>query len=178
MMDFSRDEAALTETDGYEAAENAAAGDEAVGKEDEYPEIQSPDGVSDAAAEYEAVDTDDEYSESAADGGGISLDSDLEELKREFCELSGAESITELKNPIRYAALRELGLTAVEAYLATTPRTDVPDTRAHLRSSVPSAVKSPYGAMTRQEMRAARDLFGDMNDAEIQNLYNKVTRQN
>lgn len=104
------------------------------------------------------------------------IDSDLEELKREFSELKEIKSITELKNPTRYAALRELGLSVSEAYLATTPRAAAPDNRAHLKSSVPSAARSPHSSMTRQEMNEARAIFGDISDSEIQKLYQRVTR--
>ena len=47
---------------------------------------------------------------------------DLEILRSEFPELSGLSDITQLDNPIRYAALRDIGLDPTEAYLATTKR--------------------------------------------------------
>ena len=37
--------------------------------------------------------------------------SDLDTLRTEFPELSGIRDITDLNNPLRYAALRDLGLT-------------------------------------------------------------------
>lgn len=168
MKDLSRDVPELERADEY-------IGD---GKEEAVGEANDYDERSDTALELDTGNTASEYESDEEAGAGISLDADLEELKREFSELSGAESITELKNPVRYAALRELGLSAKEAYLATTPRPASPDTKSHLHSSVPSSVKSPYGAMSRREMREARDLFSDMNDAEIQSLYQKVTKQN
>lgn len=108
---------------------------------------------------------------------GSAIDADLEELRSQFGELSAIESITELKNPTRYAALREMGLSVSEAYLATTPRVSAPDNRAHLTSGVPKAVRNPLGAMTRAELVEAREIFSDMDDSEIQKLYQKVTRQ-
>lgn len=168
MKDLSRDVPELERADEYTGESEAVAAGEA----NDYGDC------TDTALNLDGEETPSEYESDEEACAGISLDADLEELKREFSELSGAESITELKNPVRYAALRELGLSAKEAYLATTPRPATPDTKSHLRSSVPSSVKSPYGAMTRREMRQARDLFGDMNDAEIQTLYQKVTKQN
>ena len=43
---------------------------------------------------------------------------DIAELCREFPELK-IDSLTELDNPLRYGALRDMGLTPTEAYLAT-----------------------------------------------------------
>lgn len=40
------------------------------------------------------------------------LSEDIEELRRDFPELRDIESVTELSNPIRYAALRDIGLSA------------------------------------------------------------------
>lgn len=49
------------------------------------------------------------------------------------------------------------------------------DNRSHLVSNVPRAVKSPVGAMSSRELREARELFSNMDDAEIQRLYKRVT---
>ena len=104
------------------------------------------------------------------------IDSDVEELRSIFPELSELGSITELKNPTRYAALRDMGLSVSEAYLATTPREARPDNRAHLTSSVPRGAKSPDGPMTKHQLNQARAIFGNMSDSEIYNLYKKVTK--
>ena len=76
----------------------------------------------------------------------------------------------------RYSALRSMGLSAREAYLATGTGIDRESTKAHLVSSVPSPATAPAGAMSTQEMDAARSLFEGMSDADIRKLYNKVTR--
>ena len=104
------------------------------------------------------------------------IDADVEELRTIFPELSELQDITELNNPTRYAALRDLGLSVSEAYLATAPRAARPDNRAHLTSSVPRGAKSPEGPMTKAQLNQARTLFGDMSDSEIYNLYKKVTK--
>lgn len=99
---------------------------------------------------------------------------DLARLKTEFPELSNIRDITELENPLRYAALRDLGLDAAEAYLASTKRRRQ-DTRSHLRSAYGRSASSPPGMMTQRELSAARELFGNLSDSEIQRLYKKVT---
>ena len=48
--------------------------------------------------------------------------------------------------------------------------------RAHLTSSVPRAARVPRGVLTKGEMAEIRSIFGDMDDAEIQRLYKRVTK--
>ena len=47
------------------------------------------------------------------------LTADIEELKATFPELRSMDNISELADPIRFGALRDLGLSAKEAYLAS-----------------------------------------------------------
>ena len=100
------------------------------------------------------------------------LAEDVEELKREFAELG---DITELSNPTRYAALRDLGLTPREAYLATSP-SKKQDNRSHLRGSPSVNVGRKKSTMTMREWNIARALFEDLDDGEIEKLYRKVTK--
>lgn len=102
------------------------------------------------------------------------LASDLQELRQEFPELNSVKDITELQNPSRYAALRDLGLTPKEAYLATTPQNR--DNRTHLRTSPSSSARPPISSMTGREWQIARSLFENMSDSEIEKLYKKVTK--
>ena len=103
------------------------------------------------------------------------LTSDMEELRESFAELGDDFSITDLKNPIRYGALRDMGLTPKEAYLATGGRQRERDNRAHLTVSAPcSATKRNLG-IPRSELKIAREIFSDMNEAELQKLYKKVS---
>ncbi len=104
------------------------------------------------------------------------IDEDLKELREEFPELSKLDSITELTNPIRYAALRDLGLSPAEAYVLTSRRTQLYDNRSHLTASVPAAAKSPGSGMSARELEEARQIFGDISDSEIYKLYKKVTK--
>ena len=110
-------------------------------------------------------------------------DTDYKELlKADMLELSGEFSpgkemdISDLKNPIRYGALRDLGLTPKEAYLASGGRKEIADNRSHLSSSVPKKFSSQFSEMPRAELDAARELFGELSDTQIRNLYKKVTQ--
>ena len=116
-----------------------------------------------------AEESDDEYYRAL-------IESDLNELRRLFPEARGINDITELENPLRYARLRDLGLSCQEAYLATSPKRRRVDTRAHLSSVVSHMASAPNGRMSRAELERARELFDGMSDSEIQNLYKKVTK--
>lgn len=100
---------------------------------------------------------------------------DLIELQAQFPALRGLGSVAELPNPLRYGALRDLGLTPREAYLATSPM-PAPrhDNRAHLRSSIPKGRVGDGARMSSSELESARILFGNLSDAEIHRLYRKV----
>ena len=100
---------------------------------------------------------------------------DLAALKAEFPELSEIEDISELNDPLRYAALRDLGLCAAEAYLATAKRAPKRDNRSHL-SAVRTVAYAQSGSMSESELMAAREIFSDISDAEIRKLYKKVNK--
>ena len=104
------------------------------------------------------------------------INDDLSTLREKFPELEAIEDITELNNPTRYAALRDLGLSAEEAYLATAPRQAPKDNRSHLKSGVPAAAKIPSTGMTKAQMAEARSLFRGMSDSDIVKLYTKVNK--
>ncbi len=103
------------------------------------------------------------------------IESDLKELRAQFPELKGIVDITELNNPLRYAALRDLGLTPREAYLATADRPRRHDNRSHLSTAVPRGAGEVRGGMSREELIRARELFSGMSDTELQSLYRKVS---
>ena len=103
------------------------------------------------------------------------LSEELSELKNAFPELSSAKDITEIKNPLRYAALRDLGLTPTEAYLAARGPVSRANNRAHLSASVPR-VTGRGASMPREELARAREIFYGMSDSEIQRLWQKVTK--
>ena len=90
-------------------------------------------------------------------------------------ELSELGDISELNNPLRYAALRDLGLSPAEAYLATAKRSPRRDNRSHL-SAIRTVSYAPQGSMSESELIAAREIFTDISDAEIRKLYKKVNK--
>ena len=137
------------------------------------------DAESDEAAEEESIEEEEKIDEPNADSSPQDIDyealieEDLKELRATFPELRGLGSITELKKPMRYAALRDLGLSPKEAYLATTePHSR--DNRSHLDSAVPRAAGGGRSSMTRGELERARDLFPGLKDSELIGLYKKV----
>lgn len=69
----------------------------------------------------------------------------------------------------------ELSPTVTEPVSEVMP-TEQKSNRAHLTSSVPKAARVPQGALTKGEMAEIREIFGDMDDAEIQRLYKRVTK--
>ena len=70
----------------------------------------------------------------------------------------------------------ELEIRNEEKVEQTLPETKPQDTTSHLSGSVPRRVETPKGVMTKAEMREARELFYDLDDAEIHRLYKKVTQ--
>ena len=101
---------------------------------------------------------------------------DVRAIRALFPECRDIESVTELDNPLRYAALRDLGLTVREAFLATQKRVARYDNRSHLKGAVPRGAKSDGVSMSSEELRAARELFSGLSDSEIQKLYKNVIK--
>ncbi len=118
-------------------------------------------------AEEVSEDPDSYYEELIAD--------DIRVLRSQFPELASMSDITELKNPLRYAKLRDLGLEPAEAYLATSGAR-YSDNRAHLAPSYTRGISDGAAAMPRSELSMARELFSGMSDKDIQMLYRRVTR--
>ena len=153
-MDSAYDTAAITSADEAEDAKS----EEGANTEVEETEIDESDSGDNEEINYAEL-----------------IASDVETLKAEFPELRGITDITDLHNPLRYAALRDLGLTPEEAYLATAKRRGQ-DTRAHLRSAHGRSAAVPSGMMSQHELSVARDLFPGMSDSDLQRLYKKVTK--
>lgn len=177
------------------AARRAETGERTVGGGTDAPAPADAAGVADAAAftmgaAAEPADGNGAGAESGtgsaagesddADATGEGVDyaalaaRDLGEIKRLAPALAGLSHLAELPNALRYAALRDAGLSVEEAlhaachaYLA--PR--AADNRAHLRSAVPIGAAGTPSRMTAAEMREARELFGDLTEGEIERLY-------
>lgn len=103
------------------------------------------------------------------------VENDLAELRARFPELASIGSITELDNPLRFAELRDLGLSVDEAYLATSKRRVRTDNRRHLTSTVPIGT-IPDREIPRGELERARQMFSGLSDKEIRSLYRRVTK--
>jgi hypothetical protein len=101
--------------------------------------------------------------------------SDVATLKADFPELAGIKDITDLNNPLRYAALRDLGLSPAEAYMATAKRS-TRDNRSHLASARGKSMTADAGVMSQYELATARELFPGRSDSELQRLYKRVTK--
>lgn len=136
-------------------------------------EENMPDAYSVGEGDTDGDDYEDSLDDVESTEEEISLDDELVALSEEHPEVVEAVSAP---NKERYAQLRALGLSPKEAYLASSLPRRARDGRSHLTDSMPRSVRSPEGAMTRREMRAARELFSDLCDAEIQRLYKKVTK--
>ena len=121
----------------------------------------------------EATPSSDEEAEGETDYAALVAE-DIRTLKSIFPELRRMTRITELKDPLRYAALRDLGLTPKEAYLATEGASRRSDNRSHLVGALPKGVSAPAGSISRSELENARMLFGDLSDRQIERLYKKV----
>ncbi|MBR5818217.1 MAG: hypothetical protein IKY62_06180 [Clostridia bacterium] len=137
-------------------------------------QAELPDGEN-AAAEEGEIESDGIAAEKSSKDYSEIAAKDLSELKALFPELGEIRDLTEIKNPLRYAALRDLGLSAEEAYLATNAQRRAYDTRAHLTSTVPVGAASAI-EMPRSDYDMARELFGELSDTEIRKLYRKVTK--
>lgn len=148
---------------------------------DELPEAeQAEEGTISAYGSEEAGDN--TYGIPLSEDGQISYEQlaiqDLAELKESFPELRSIQSVAALPCALRYAELRDLGLSAKEAYLATGRIAGRQDNRSHLHSSVPKGVAGAGTSMKPSELSAARELFTSLSDADIQRLFKRVTGQN
>jgi len=104
---------------------------------------------------------------------------DLRTLRELFPAALSLRSLSQLSNPARYGELRDLGLSAKEAYLATEGHVAPPsDNRAHLHSAVPRTVGGADGSISAAELSAARELFNGLSDHEIRRLYKRVSASN
>lgn len=103
---------------------------------------------------------------------------DLAEIKRLDPTYAPASHLSELPFARRFAALRDMGLSVVEALAAVTPRFSPYDTRSHLRPSAPGGARNPEGCLSAEEMKAAKALFSDLSEKELHSLYRRVTAEN
>ena len=150
---------------------NETAIDEAAATEDIT--VDTPTDSKDESGSTDTVDTQDCDSEEPAVDYEALIKEDVAALKAHFPELSGINDVTDLDDPLRYAALRDLGLTPKEAYLATSKRR-YGDTRSHLRRASGRNASGASSLMSAGELAAAREIFPGKSDADIQRLYKRV----
>lgn len=128
-----------------------------------------------AKDETDGKEEESEQAEEAIDYAAVAAE-DLSELRAQFPALRALPSLAALADPVRYAELREMGLSPKEAYLAiggTARRKS--DNRSHLLSSVPRSSALAENLPSGEEMAEARRLFSNLSDAQIHRLYKKVT---
>ena len=102
---------------------------------------------------------------------------DLRILQSRFAVCRQISHISQLQNPLRYAQLRDLGLSPEEAYLATNyARLSAyqKDNRSHLHSAIPKGAGGE--SMSAEALSQARDLFGNLSDGELLSLYRRATK--
>ncbi len=100
------------------------------------------------------------------------INEDIAELKRQFPELAGLSSADELQNKEKYLRFRGLGLTPMEAYMASGGIRVM----ERPRPTSPLSVKRRDEGIPDRQLRMARELFSEMSDTEIQALYRRVTK--
>lgn len=143
---------------------------------DAASEPDEPDGTDDPAPETDpAQEADPAQDESFR----RQAEEDLARLRLLDPETAAYRHLGEMPGAIRFAELRELGLSVEEAYYAVrgaNPEKPSPDRggRAHLHASVPGRAASGGAGMTVGEIEAARRLFPGLPDREIASLYRRV----
>lgn len=148
------------------------------------------DAVSDSVPEQSIVSDDEGAQTEHAEEKDTEIDysviaaEDLAEIKKLFPEFSDLQDIRELNNAVRFAQLRDAGLSVSEALAATNmdrmisslaKRMSRQDTKSHLRSAVPSASALQKNRMSAEELHSARELFGSLSDRELERLYKRAT---
>ena len=120
--------------------------------------------IDEQGAGAEETITDDAACEEELDIEGLSL----------ICPGISDENADEYCNLERYRELKTLGLSTEEAFAATARKRVARDSRAHLSSSIGRGASIPRSGMSEQDLRAAREIFVGMSDAEIRQLYKRV----
>lgn len=117
------------------------------------------------------------------------MKADLEEIQREYPETRSLKSLTEIENLAKFGRFRDLGLSAKEAYAAAnadgvrksvaaaTKQQSLNGMKAHLKSAVPAGSKDDGIAISQRELAEWRDLFPDLSDKEIRQLYKESAKK-
>ena len=101
------------------------------------------------------------------------------------CEMQNAEGRMQNENSPEVSASGSEGeLSSDKSVVEKSDRSEEPtevattenSNKAHLTSSVPRVARIPQGALSKSQMAEIREIFGDIDDAEIQRLYKRVTK--
>ena len=104
---------------------------------------------------------------------------------REESEMQNAEGIMQNENSPEVSVSGSEGeLSSDKSVVEKSDRSEEPtevattenSNKAHLTSSVPRVARIPQGALSKSQMAEIREIFGDIDDAEIQRLYKRVTK--
>ena len=105
---------------------------------------------------------------------------DLATLKALYPHLSGVDHLSRIDNAVRFAQLRDMGLSVEEAYMASsaasTRQSTRYDNRSHLKSFVPRTLSDAGEEMSRSELESAKEMFGNLSEKEIRSLYKRVKK--
>ena len=114
------------------------------------------------------------------------VESDLAVLRAKYPETASYKKFEDIPNYKRFGQLRDLGLTAEEAYAAanhgntraavaaSVKKQSLAETKSHLHSNVPKAAKNNSVYISKAEMDECRELFPEMSDKDIIALYKKT----
>ena len=192
------------EDDADDAAENSGESENESGEDDEDAttgeNAETEDDGEDSGGQSgtpaptgETAEPSGEQAEQGSEQQGAAVDyasmatADIAELGRLYPSL-GITDLRQIDNPGRYGALREMGLSVEEAFLATnadrvhahSSGTTVhrADGKAHIRGDMPAKGASATDGFTlsASQMRDARELFPGMSDKEIIALYKSVSK--
>lgn len=156
-------------------------------------------GLIKAGAEMEEI-TPDEYRktvEAAAESEKVKSEEDalryetlmqldLAEVKRNYPDAASYNSVAEFPNAKRFAELRDLGLSAKEAYIASHPdavrrnvaesvrKQNLSATKDHIHSTVPKGTRDTSVTIPKRELEEWREMFPDCSDRELAKLYKKT----
>lgn len=177
--------------DTEESCENAKIAEEDVkiiteGEAENAEDTESENELENAELDYENIGLDYENAELTdedAEGRNLAIgdeevfaenlkSDELAELKSYFPALADLKSTAELQYPERYEKFRALGLTPKEAFLATGQALRQ---KRHVPSS-PISVSRQRDGIPGRDLKYAREIFTDLCDREIQELYKKVAK--
>ena len=154
------------------------------------------------ASENDSLDNDADDSNASADGDSKGAEGDTAKSEKgngtyetamkvaaDISEINNAfglkiKTISDIENPKRFFELRDIGLSATEAFRATNSintgkpdgKNDVAAGKQHMTSSVASASGNSKG-LSERELRNLRECFPDKSDKEIEALYHSVKKK-